>query len=131
MTFMKTLTSTTKSFLKTRIKAFTYAWTGLRSAFTREQPVRFHTLFFVFAITGGLILNLGAFEWMLVLICSGLVFVSELFNSAIEALCDVIIPDEHPRIKYIKDISAGAVLLSAITAVSIAVFIVVGKTGPF
>lgn len=124
---MKTLTSTTKPFLKTRIKAFTYAWTGLCSAFVREQPFRVHIFLFCMAMTGGLILGLSAFEWAMVLLSSGLVLVSELFNSAIEVLCDIIMPHHNHRIKYIKDISAGAVLLSAIASVAIAAFIIIGK----
>jgi diacylglycerol kinase len=40
---------------------------------------------------------------------TALVLMAELFNSAIEALCDFIETRENPKIKVIKDISASAV----------------------
>ncbi|GAB7086167.1 diacylglycerol kinase [Marinifilum fragile] len=55
-------------------------------------------------------------EIVAVLFSIGFVVVAELFNTAIENLCDFVQPNDHKQIKKIKDISAAAVLLSAITA---------------
>ena len=40
---------------------------------------------------------------------TGLVLVAEMFNSAIEALCDFVESSHNEKIKVIKDISAAAV----------------------
>lgn len=53
---------------------------------------------------------------MALIIVIGLVFVSEIFNTAIKALCDFVSPQKHENIKQIKDLSAAAVLVSAIIA---------------
>lgn len=49
----------------------------------------------------------------------GLVFAAELFNSALENLADHLSPEQHENIKKVKDLSAAAVLVSAITAIAI------------
>src|SRR5712671_5130876 len=51
-----------------------------------------------------------------VILASGFVWAAELFNTAVEKLADMVSKDFHPKIKFIKDVSAAAVLLSAITA---------------
>lgn len=53
----------------------------------------------------------------------GIVFTTEAFNSAIERLSDVAQPKRDDRIRNVKDIAAGAVLISAITAAIIGVII--------
>ena len=46
-----------------------------------------------------------------------MVFISESINSAIEALCDTVSSEYKVNIKYAKDVSAGAVLVSALVSV--------------
>lgn len=51
-------------------------------------------------------------EWidvLLILLATALVLVAEIFNSAIEALCDFVESRENPKIKVIKDMAAAAV----------------------
>jgi len=55
-------------------------------------------------------------KWLFIVIAIGLVWVAELFNTAIEKLCDMVCPEQHPQIKFIKDVSAAAVLVTAIIA---------------
>ncbi|WP_421919047.1 diacylglycerol kinase family protein [Marinifilum sp.] len=50
-----------------------------------------------------------------------------LFNTAIENICDFIHPDYHDKIKKIKDISAAAVLIGAITALLVGLLIFLPK----
>lgn len=49
--------------------------------------------------------------------CICLVIICELFNTAIEKLCDVVTGEYHPVIGYIKDVSAAAVLLACLLSV--------------
>jgi len=51
-------------------------------------------------------------DFSLVLVATGLVVISEIFNTALEALCDFVESNENPKIGMIKDISAGAVGVS-------------------
>jgi len=62
-------------------------------------------------------------EWTLVLIAIFTVLASELFNTAIEKLADFVESNHHKDIKEIKDLSAGAVLATSFTAITIGVFV--------
>ncbi len=60
----------------------------------------------------------GAFffhQWVdvgLILLAMGLMLISELFNSAIEVLCDFVEPQQNERIRVTKDIAAASAGLS-------------------
>jgi len=61
-------------------------------------------------------------QWVdvsLILLAMGLMLISELFNSAIEVLCDFVEPQQNDRIRVTKDIAAAAVGLSIVVWVSI------------
>ena len=90
-----------------------YALAGLRSFFGNERNGRIQALVAILTITASIILDISSLEWILVIICTCLVLVLEMINTAIEKVCNLITPDFHPQLKLIKDISAGAVLLAA------------------
>ena len=60
---------------------------------------------------------------------SGFVIVSEMFNTCIERLCDYVCSSYDENIKWIKDVSAGAVMISAIVALFVALFIFMKYVG--
>jgi len=68
-------------------------------------------------------LNLSPIDCILILIVSFGVLVAEIFNTAIEKICDIIQPEFDKRIGFIKDIAAGAVILMAILSVIVGVFV--------
>ncbi|MFH0894018.1 MAG: diacylglycerol kinase family protein [Bacteroidota bacterium] len=102
--------------LKKRLKSFTYAFNGMRILFRDEHNARIHLLAAVCAIASGVILKINLTEWIIICFAIGFVFAAEIFNSAIEKLCDFVSPGKDERIKKIKDLSAFAVLFSAATA---------------
>ncbi|MGJ7033308.1 diacylglycerol kinase [Niabella hirudinis] len=53
------------------------------------------------------------YEWLIIIICIVGVMGLELVNTAIEKVCDQVHAEKHPGIKYIKDVSAAAVLVVA------------------
>lgn len=104
------------TYLKKRIQAFGYAFSGLAKAFTSEAHLQLHFLATVFVIWGGIFFNISKLEWFEVSACIVLVISLELINSAIEKLCDLYSTEQNPKIKYIKDVAAGAVLIASIFA---------------
>jgi diacylglycerol kinase (ATP) len=58
--------------------------------------------------------------WGLVLLTCAIVLAAELFNTAVEVLADHLHPEQHPRIKVMKDCAAGAVLIASVAAVGVA-----------
>lgn len=104
------------NFFVRRRRAFAHAFRGLRILAGNEVHFRIHLFVFVLAILAGWWVGLSTTEWLIVIIVSGLVFTAEAFNSVMERLCDFVSPEYHARIKDIKDMSAAAVTLAAITA---------------
>ena len=77
----------------------------------------------IMAIGLGFIVSISPYQWLLVLFCIGLVISLEMINSAVEILCDMVTTDFHPKIKIIKDVAAGAVLVASIASLVIGLFI--------
>ena len=77
----------------------------------------------VLAIVVGLVLRVSAVQWVAVLFAILVVFLAEIFNTAIERTLDLIDVHENPHIKLIKDMTAGAVLLASVAAVIVALAI--------
>ena len=75
------------------------------------------------AVGLGMVVKLDRYEWLWMVVAIVLVFAAELFNTAIEKLCDVVHPDYSEKIKVIKDLAAGAVLVCAVGAVVIGLFV--------
>ncbi len=98
------------------LKSFAFAINGLRLCW-KEPNFRIHLLVALLAVGVGFWLKISAQEWVLVLLCIGLVLSLEMLNTAVEQLCNLLHPGQHPVIKTVKDISAAAVLLVAIMSV--------------
>jgi diacylglycerol kinase (ATP) len=110
-----------------RIKSFRYAFDGIREFLLSQHNALIHLTVAIVVVAAGLITRLSAMEWALVVFAVGLVWMAELFNTAIEKLCDLVSPGLHPKVKIIKDLAAAAVLVTAIAAVIIAFFIFIHK----
>ena len=110
-----------------RIKSIYHAFNGIGSAFRQEHNLWIHTFAAIAAVVTGFVFNISAGEWMVVALVIGGVFVAELFNSAIESLVDVISPEHSKKAGAIKDMAAGAVLITAITAVVAGLIIFIPK----
>ncbi len=85
--------------------------------------MKIHLLAAFFAVAIGIILGLSRLEWVLIIIAIFMVLSAETINTAIEKTIDLITEEHHPNAGLVKDLAAGGVLLTAINAVIIAVFI--------
>jgi diacylglycerol kinase (ATP) len=84
---------------------------GLHVAVVTDFSVAYKVILSVPILGSAFILR----RWVdvsLILLAMGLVLISELFNSAIEVLCDFVEPQQNERIRITKDIAAAAVGLS-------------------
>jgi diacylglycerol kinase len=112
---------------KSRVESFRFALNGLWSLLKYEHNSRIHLAGAITAIILGLMLKLNCSEWSLIIMVIGLVFITELLNSAVESLADYINPEWNELIKKAKDYSAAAVLISAIISVIIGAIIFIPK----
>ncbi|KKS64376.1 hypothetical protein A3A14_02200 [Candidatus Daviesbacteria bacterium RIFCSPLOWO2_01_FULL_43_38] len=101
---------------KFRILSFKYAFEGIYAAVKEEPNLKFHILSAFVVILAGLYFNISRFDWIVVILLIALVLTLEMTNTAIEAVVDSFTEAQHPRAKYAKDISAGAVLILSLAA---------------
>lgn len=109
--------------IKDRTNSFGYAFKGIFYALKSEHNIWIHCFFGITAIAFGIWLDINLTEWIFVLIAIGFVFTAEIFNTAIEILVDIVSPEHNPKAGLVKDIAAGAVLIAAITAALIGLFV--------
>ncbi len=109
--------------LKKQLRSFGYAWKGIRCCVGKEQNLSFHLIAMVVTVIAGFLLEITRIDWMIVILCIGVVIAAELFNSAIEKLVDLVSPERHPIAGQVKDIAAGAVLVCAATAAIIGLIV--------
>ena len=106
--------------LRRIVRSFKFAFAGLR-ALVRTQPNAWvHLALAALALALAFLLALPPAEVALIILTIGLVLATEAVNTAVEAVCDLVSPGYHPLVKRAKDLSAAAVLLSAVAAVGVA-----------
>jgi diacylglycerol kinase len=113
--------------IKKIIKSFGYASEGVKSSFKSETNMKIHISIMFLVIIMGFLLNIKVSEWLVCVILFGIVISAELFNTAIETVVDMISPEYSKQAKLAKDISAGAVLVLAISSVIIGLIIFIPK----
>lgn len=110
-----------------RIISFKYALQGLKILIKEEHNAWIHLFFMLLAIGFGFIYSISLNEWIVLILLFALVFLCELFNSAIENLCNYVQPEKHELIGKVKDLASAAVLVSAIAAFIIGLIIFIPK----
>ena len=119
--------SKSKFSLKKQAKSFLFAFNGLKILVTEEHNARIHLFMAIGVTTAGFFFNISILEWIAVVFAIGFVITIEIINSSLENIADFISPKKHNSIKRIKDLSAAAVLVSAVTACIIGLIIFLPK----
>lgn len=107
--------------MKSLLDSFKYAFRGITILIRDERNFKIHLVALVAVVFAGFYFKISNGEWIDILLISGAVLMAEALNSSIEKIMDHLHPEHHEKVRLIKDIAAGAVLLLAITAVVIAV----------
>ncbi len=113
--------------MKKIVKSFEYAFNGLKLCFASEINFKIHLLSAILVLLLGVVFRISNTEWLTIIFCIAFVTATEMINTAIEKLCDLVQKDFHPGIKKVKDIAAGAVLLTAVCSLFIAGIIFLPK----
>lgn len=109
--------------MKRLIKSIWFACLGLLEAFRLERNMKLHLIALIMVILFGIWFRIEAWEWVAALFCTALVISMEMVNTAIEKIMDHLHPDTHEQVRLIKNVSAGAVLFSAIISLIIGIII--------
>jgi len=105
--------------LRNPMNGFKYALEGLVHVFRTQRHMRFHFLTLVLVLVVSLVFQLNREQIIVLLFTISLVLVTEMFNTAIEAVVDLVTQTYHPLAKFAKDIAAGAVLIAVINALAV------------
>ena len=113
--------------LRKFIKSFSYAFEGLRLAVQVDQNVRFHIAFGIIILIASFILKVNKFELLFILFSIFFVLITEMVNTAIEEMTNLIVNEHRLEAKIAKDVAAASVLLAAIFAVVVGFIILFPK----
>ena len=114
---------TIKEFFSSHITAFGHAFRGWMYVLRTQHNARIHSVAATLVIALGLWLGLPPRDWAVLVLAIAMVFTAEFINTSIEAVVDLASPVHHPLAKVGKDVGAGAVLISALSAILIGLLI--------
>ncbi|PKB00425.1 diacylglycerol kinase (ATP) [Flavobacteriaceae bacterium MAR_2009_75] len=116
-----------ESFLENRIKSVGFAFRGALLLIRTEASIKIQVALAILVTLAGFYFEISNTEWILQVLAISLVVGIEGANTAIEKLCDFIHPEFDKRIGFIKDVSAGAVMLVSIGAIIVGLIIYLPK----
>jgi len=116
-----------ESFLQNRLNGVAYAFKGAFLLIRTERSIKIQLFLGLLMTAAGFYYDISAIEWIVQTMAIGLVLGTEGLNTAIEKLSDYIQPNHDPKIGFIKDISAGAVMMVAVAAAIIGLIIYIPK----
>ena len=102
------------------LQSFNFAFQGLVASVRHQRNMRVHLLLAFAVLIVSIFLNLSRLQLVVIIISVAFVFITELINSVIEAVVDMITDEFDLRAKAAKDMAAGAVLVAAINALIVA-----------
>ena len=97
-----------------------HAVDGIIYAFKTEKHLKIHFFVAILMLAASLWLNLNTIELLAIFLTITMVLLAEMFNTAIEAIVNLLTLSHHPLAKISKDVAAGGVLLACINALVVA-----------
>lgn len=96
--------------------SFKHAGEGILHCFRTQRHMQFHFFMLVLVLFSGLLLALPTQQMLILLFCISLVIATEMVNTAVETIVDMVTQNYHPMAKLAKDVAAGAVLIASANA---------------
>jgi diacylglycerol kinase len=109
---------------------FREAFRGVKRGVRGHSSFYVHFFFAALVLAAAVVFDCTRVEWCLLVGCVGLVFTTELVNSAIETIFHGLDAEAKARIQGALDIAAGAVLVASVTAAVIGLIVFVPKLAP-
>ncbi len=112
-----------KHYIDSWLNGFRGIWYAIRT----QLNVKIQLVIAVIVIACCIYFKLNITECMFLSFATMLIIITEVMNTAVEETVNLCTDKFHPIAKIAKDVAAGAVVLSALNAVIIAIFIIVSK----
>jgi diacylglycerol kinase len=103
--------------------AFANATDGVFHAFLEQPNFRIQLGIAVVAILAALALRFDSIQWVTLMLTIGFVLAAELFNTCLEHVVDLIMPESHPLARSAKHAGAAAVLAASVAAAVVGVLL--------
>lgn len=104
-------------------RSFHFAVQGFRTALATERNIKVMLGGAAFALVTGAVLRLDPLSWGIVLLCCGMVIATELINTAVETIVDLVSPEFHPLAGRAKDVAAAASWTVCVTAAVVGIIV--------
>lgn len=105
------------------LNSFKYAFAGIYFAFKYNRNIKIHFLVAFIVILASLYFRVNPFEMGILGIMILLVICTEMINTAIEEVVNLLVQEHRKEAKIAKDVSAGMVLLTAMGSIIVGVLI--------
>lgn len=109
------------------IKSFKFARAGVEHAIRTQRNLWIHLGIGAVVVTAAYLLKISLIEFALLAVVISLVIVTELINTAIEELVNILSPGHQLEAKLAKDVAAAAVLLAAVGSIIVGGVIFIPK----
>lgn len=94
-----------------------YALEGIKYCIDTQRNMKIHFVFSIIVLIVGILLQISRLEFVIIMVAISMVFICEIFNTAVEKAVDTTTQEYHPIAKIAKDVAASAVLVAAINSV--------------
>ncbi len=112
---------------KSLLEALCHSLDGIKYALQTERSLKIEFVLAIIAVGLGIFLELSLTQFAVIFLTIGVVLLAELMNTAIEVMLDLYTQEYNKNIKLAKDVSSGAVLVTSIASVLVAVVLLLPK----
>lgn len=112
---------------KKRAQSFVHAFRGIFYTLRTQHNFWIQLILMALAVAMGFVFKIEHYEWLAIVIVSGLVLAFEIANTAVETFLDAHYPEPNKKTGLIKDLAAGAVLMASIAALVVGLLIFIPK----
>ncbi len=113
--------------IKRIFKSFKFSFDGLKYAYLHEQSLILHLVVMAIIIACGIGFKIAPIQWVITLVMGALILVTELFNTSIEAVVDMVTEEYHPLAKVAKDTASAACFIADMMAAGMWLVVFVPK----
>ena len=113
--------------LRKHTVSFKHALDGIWYTLRTQPNFRFHLIAMISIVLLGIYFTISTVEWLVILFTFNIVIVAEMVNTSIESMVDLITMERREDAKIAKDVAAGMVLISALFAIGVGLFIFLPK----
>src|SRR3989344_4173042 len=104
-------------------RSFGFAFEGIWYTLKHQQNMRIHFLFAILVIIASIYFSVTPFEMGILGVMILLVLCTEMINTALETMVDLIVKEHREEARIAKDVSAGMVLLAVMGSVVVGILI--------